>query len=120
MVPVVSVAVGSILIAVTSKGVGNLVGKVDGNGAGLKDRSNDIVTAGGSDDGKGADGGVESSTVEQGCVVGLHAEGTSVWIVGHPFIHWAAKQADSRTFVRQLGFDGSQVKVSWIRESGMR
>ncbi|KAJ1178702.1 hypothetical protein NDU88_003944 [Pleurodeles waltl] len=94
------------------RGMGNLGGKVDGNGAKSKDKCIDIVTADGSEDGKEVDIEVEPSSAEQGCVVGPHVEGASVWIVGHSFIRWAAKQADLRPLGRQVGFDGSRVKVS--------
>ncbi|KAJ1150072.1 hypothetical protein NDU88_002870 [Pleurodeles waltl] len=116
VVRLVSVAVGSSPITVASKGVGNMGGKVDGNGQRLKEKSDATVPKDGSKDGKVVDCGEESSTMDQGndgagCVVGPHEEDSSVWIVGYSFIRCAAKQADSRPFGRQLGFDGLQVKI---------
>ncbi|KAJ1088924.1 hypothetical protein NDU88_002078 [Pleurodeles waltl] len=58
-------------------------------------------------------------SLQKGCVVGPHSEGSSVWIVGHSFMCWAAKQEGLRPFERQLGFDGSRVKVSWFGKSEM-
>ncbi|KAJ1189037.1 hypothetical protein NDU88_005789 [Pleurodeles waltl] len=54
-----------------------------------------------------------------GCVGGPDKV-CAVWIVGHSFVRWAEKQASLRHFGRQLGLDGSRIKISWVGKSGMR
>ncbi|KAJ1139738.1 hypothetical protein NDU88_006105 [Pleurodeles waltl] len=54
-----------------------------------------------------------------GCVGGPDKV-CAVWIVGHSFARWAEKQASSQHFGRQLGLDGTRIKISWVGKSGMR
>ncbi|KAJ1216976.1 hypothetical protein NDU88_004574 [Pleurodeles waltl] len=46
--------------------------------------------------------GVEPG-LKAGCVVCPQIDGSSVWIVGHSFVRWAAKQAKSRFFQSPVG-----------------
>ncbi|KAJ1118528.1 hypothetical protein NDU88_006719 [Pleurodeles waltl] len=63
--------------------------------------------------------GAAKEARRQGCVGGPDKV-CAVWIVGHSFVHWAEEQASSRHFGRQLGLDGSRIKISWVGKSGMR
>ncbi|KAJ1125354.1 hypothetical protein NDU88_003786 [Pleurodeles waltl] len=63
--------------------------------------------------------GAATEARRQGCVGGPDKV-CAVWIVGHTFVRWAEKQAASRHFGRQLGLDGSRIRVSWVGKSGMR
>ncbi|KAJ1178852.1 hypothetical protein NDU88_004094 [Pleurodeles waltl] len=60
-----------------------------------------------------------SGNLPRGCVGGPDKV-CVVWIVGHSFVRWAEKQAASCHFGRQLGLDGSRIRVSWVGKSGMR
>ncbi|KAJ1113005.1 hypothetical protein NDU88_001265 [Pleurodeles waltl] len=65
-------------------------------------------------------GGISSTPRRRVGCVGGPDKVCAVWIVGHSFVRWAEKQAASQHFGRQLGLDGTRIKISWVGKSGMR
>lgn len=43
-----------------------------------------------------------------------------VWIVGHSYVHWAAKRADVRPHGKNLGFSSAAAQIHWMGIRGLR
>lgn len=43
-----------------------------------------------------------------------------VWILGHSFIHWAARRAEARVGGRCLGFSSDVARIRWLGIRGLR
>ncbi|XP_078501085.1 E3 ubiquitin-protein ligase RNF31 isoform X3 [Lissotriton helveticus] len=59
-------------------------------------------------------------TLRPGSVPVPAAEDKSIWIVGHSFIKWAARQAAQRGHGENLGFDRPRFLVKWCGKEGMQ